>query len=103
MGDLMHYVASKGAVSVMTRSLAREMGRFGIAVNAVGPGLVTTEITTAEISEKYLRLVAEGQMLTEPILPADIADAVVFLASPAGRMITGQTLFVNGGATAGGV
>ncbi len=103
MSHLMHYVASKGATSVMTRSLAREMGPFGIAVNAVGPGLVTTEITTAEISEKYLKLVAEGQMLTEPIFPLDIAEAVVFLASPAARMITGQTLFVNGGATVGGV
>ncbi len=103
MSNLMHYVASKGAVSVMARSLAREMGPFGIAVNAVGAGLVTTEITTAEISEKYLRLVAEGQMITEPIHPLDIAEAVVFLASPAARMITGQTLFVNGGATAGGV
>ena len=103
MSNLMHYVASKGAVSVMTRSLAREMGQFGIAVNAVGPGLVTTEITTAEIPEKYLRLVAEGQMLTEAIFPPDIAEAVVFLASPQARMITGQTLFVNGGATAGGV
>lgn len=103
MANLMHYVASKGAVSVMTRSLAREMGPFGIAVNGVGPGLVTTEITTAEIPEEYLRMVAEGQMLTEPIYPADIAEAVVFLASPAARMITGQTLFVNGGATAGGV
>ena len=103
MSNLMHYVASKGAVSVMTRSLAREMGPFGIAVNAVGPGLVTTEITTAEISEEYLRLVAEGQMLTEAIFPLDIAEAVVFLASPRARMITGQTLFVNGGATAGGV
>lgn len=103
MGQLMHYVASKGAVSVMTRSLAREMGPFGIAVNAVGPGLVTTEITTAEISDEYLEAVAEGQMLTRRILPADIAQAVVFLASPAASMITGQTLFVNGGATAGGV
>lgn len=103
MSHLMHYVASKGAVSVMTRSLAREMGSFGIAVNAVGPGLVTTEITTAEISEKYLRLVAEGQMLNDAIFPLDIAEAVVFLASPQARMITGQTLFVNGGATVGGV
>ncbi len=103
MSHLMHYVASKGAVSVMTRSLAREMGPFGIAVNAVGPGLVTTEITTAEISEKYLRLVAEGQMLPQPIYPLDIAEAVLFLASRQARMITGQTLFVNGGATVGGV
>ena len=103
MSNLMHYVASKGAVSVMTRSLAREMGPFGIAVNAVGPGLVTTEITTAEIPPEYLRLVAEGQMLTEAIFPSDIAEAVVFLASPQARMITGQTLLVNGGATSGGV
>ena len=103
MGNLLHYVASKGAVSVMTRSLAREMGPFGIAVNAVGPGLVTTEITTAEISDKYLQAVAEGQMLNQRIHPSDIAEAVVFLASPAASMITGQTLFVNGGATAGGV
>ena len=79
------------------------MGPFGIAVNAVGPGLVTTEITTVEIPGEYLQAVAEGQMLTRPILPADIAEAVVFLASPAAGMITGQTLFVNGGATAGGV
>lgn len=103
MSNLMHYVASKGAVSVMTRSLAREMGPFGIAVNAVGPGLVTTEITTAEISEQYLEMVAEGQMIARRILPADIAEAVAFLASPAAAMITGQTLLVNGGATAGGV
>ena len=103
MSHLMHYVASKGAVSVMTRSLAREMGPFGIAVNAVGPGLVTTEITTAEIPEKYLQAVAEGQMLTRRIHPADIAEAVVFLASPAAALITGQTLLVNGGATVGGV
>ena len=103
MSHLMHYVASKGAVSVMTRSLAREMGQFGIAVNAVGPGLVTTEITTAEIPEQYLEAVAEGQMLNRRIHPADIAEAVMFLASPAASMITGQTLLVNGGATVGGV
>ncbi len=47
------------------------------------------------------RLVAEGQCLQEPIVPTDIAEAVAYLASPEARMVTGQTLLVNGGATMG--
>jgi len=101
MGNLMHYVASKAAVIGMTRSMARELGPFGIAVNAVAPGLVTTEITVQTVPEEYRRLVAEGQCLREPIMPADIAAAVAYLAGPHARMVTGQTLLVNGGATMG--
>ncbi|HET8894228.1 MAG TPA: 3-oxoacyl-ACP reductase family protein [Gaiellaceae bacterium] len=101
MANLMHYVASKAAVIGMTRSMARELGAYGISVNAVAPGLVTTEITKETVPEKYRRQVAEGQCLQEPILPADIAHTVAFLCSPAARMITGQTVLVNGGATMG--
>jgi 3-oxoacyl-[acyl-carrier protein] reductase len=101
MANLMHYVASKAAVVGMTRSMARELGPFGIAVNAVAPGLVTTEITVETVSEEYRKLVAEGQCLTQPILPADIAAAVAYLAGPSARMVTGQTLLVNGGASMG--
>ena len=101
MPNLMHYVASKAAVIGMTRSMARELGPSGIAVNAVAPGLVTTEITAETVPAEYRELVAKGQCLQVPILPADIADAVAYLAGPAARMVTGQTLLVNGGATMG--
>jgi 3-oxoacyl-[acyl-carrier protein] reductase len=101
MPDFMHYVASKGAVVGMTRTMARELGPFGIAVNAISPGLVTTEITETTVPAEYREIVANNQCLRTPILPGDIADAVAFLASPAARMISGQTLLVNGGATMG--
>jgi 3-oxoacyl-[acyl-carrier protein] reductase len=101
MANLMHYVASKAAVIGITRSMARELGPAGIAVNAVAPGLVTTEITEQTVPEEYRRIVAQGQCLQEAILPSDIADAVAYLCGPAARMVTGQTLLVNGGATMG--
>jgi 3-oxoacyl-[acyl-carrier protein] reductase len=101
MPNLMHYVASKAAVIGITRSMARELGPSGIAVNAVAPGLVTTEITTETVPAEYRELVAKGQCLQVPILPSDIADAVSYLCGPAARMVTGQTLLVNGGATMG--
>lgn len=103
MANLLHYVASKASVVGMTRSMARELGPFGIAVNAVAPGLVTTEITEQTVPEEYRRLVAQGQCLQEAIVPTDIAQAVAYLAGPAARMVTGQTLLVNGGATMGPV
>jgi len=101
MPNFMHYVASKGAVVGMTRSMARELGPFGIAVNGVAPGLVTTEVTKEVISDEYREQVAQGQCLREVLVPSDIAQAVAYLASPAARLVTGQTLLVNGGATMG--
>lgn len=101
MANFLHYVASKGAVIAMTRSLARELGPFGVAVNAVSPGLVTTEVTRETVPEAYRRQVAEGQCLTEPLVPPDIAEAVAYLAGSGARLVTGQTLLVNGGASMG--
>lgn len=101
MPNFMHYVASKAAVVGMTRAMARELGPSGIAVNAVAPGLVTTEITEQTMPEEYRKQVAQGQCLQEAIVPPDIAEAVAYLAGPAARMVTGQTLLVNGGATMG--
>ncbi len=101
MPNLLHYVASKAAVIGMTRSMAHELGPYGVTVNAVAPGLVTTEITKEWVSEDYRRQVAEGQCINSPILPADIARTVAFLCGHDARMITGQTILVNGGATMG--
>ena len=101
MPNFMHYVASKGAVVGMTRTMARELGPFGIAVNAVSPGLVTTEVTEQTVPAEYREQVAQGQCLKQPLAPNDIAEAVAYLASPQARLVTGQTLMVNGGATMG--
>ncbi|MBX5469551.1 MAG: SDR family oxidoreductase [Thermoleophilaceae bacterium] len=101
MPDFMHYVASKGAVVGITRAMARELGRFGIAVNAVSPGLVTTEVTEETVPAEYRERVAAGQCLQQPLVPSDIAQAVAYLAGPEARLVTGQNLLVNGGATMG--
>lgn len=101
MADLMHYVASKAAVVGMTRSMARELGPDGIAVNAVSPGLVTTEVTSRTVPETYRRQVAQGQCIPDLLRPPDVAGAVAYLCGPDARMVTGQTLLVNGGATMG--
>lgn len=101
MPNFMHYVASKGAVIGMTRSMARELGPYNIAVNSVSPGLVTTEITEETLPAEYRQQVVSNQTLETPILPSDIAEAVAYLAGPSARMVTGQNLMVNGGATMG--
>jgi 3-oxoacyl-[acyl-carrier protein] reductase len=101
MANLLHYVASKAAVIGMTRAMARELGPYGIAVNAVGPGLVETELIVATMPAEYRESVVRGQCLQEPIRPDDVAEAVAFLAGPRGRLVTGQTLFVNAGASMG--
>ena len=62
---------------------------------------MTTEITVETVSEEYRKIVADGQCLTQAIVPADVASAVVYLAGPSARMVTGQTLLVNGGASMG--
>jgi len=103
MANFLHYVASKAAVVGMTRSLARELGPYGVAVNAVSPGLVTTEVTEETIPQQYRDLVTQGQTLQEPLVPRDVAEAVAFLCSPAARLVSGQTMPVNGGATMGPV
>ncbi len=93
---LLAYVASKGAVIAMTKSMARELGPDGITVNAVAPGLTLVEATEYVPEERH-RQYLEGRALSRAQLPEDVCGALVYLLSDAARFVTGQTLAVNGG------
>ncbi|WP_226506162.1 SDR family oxidoreductase [Pseudomonas sp. MWU16-30317] len=94
--NLLAYVASKGAIIAMTRSLARELGVDNITVNAIAPGLVLVE-ATAYVPEARHRQYTEQRAIQRAQLPEDVSGAVVFALSNLARFITGQTLPVNGG------
>jgi NAD(P)-dependent dehydrogenase (short-subunit alcohol dehydrogenase family) len=94
--NLLAYVASKGAIIAMTRSLARELGTDNITVNAIAPGLVLVE-ATAYVPEARHRLYNDQRAIQRPQIPEDVSGAVLFALSDLARFITGQTLPVNGG------
>jgi len=95
-----NYVATKSGVIGMTKVWARELGRYGIRVNAVAPGFTATEIL-ASMPEKII----EGMKARTPLGrlgdPRDIANAYLFLASDQASFITGETLRVDGGIVVG--
>jgi NAD(P)-dependent dehydrogenase (short-subunit alcohol dehydrogenase family) len=93
--NFLHYVASKAALIGMTRSLAREVGEFGICVNAIAPGLVEHEGQTAPKSLTELQLKARSIKRLQT--PQDLLGTLVFLASADSDFITGQTIVVDGG------
>ncbi|MGQ0652321.1 MAG: SDR family NAD(P)-dependent oxidoreductase [Betaproteobacteria bacterium] len=94
------YAVSKGAVIAMTRSLARELGRDWIRVNAVAPSAVMTEATKeffGEKLEKAKQVIASGQSLQRNLDTGDLTGTIVYLVSDASRFVTGQTIMVDGG------
>jgi NAD(P)-dependent dehydrogenase (short-subunit alcohol dehydrogenase family) len=93
---LLAYVASKGAVISMTRSLARELGPRGIGVTVVAPGIMRCEATDYVPAERH-RLYEDGRAVPGPQVPEDIVDTVVFLLTPGAIALTGQVLPVNAG------
>ena len=95
---LASYAASKGAAAALTRALARELGPYGIRVNAVSPGAFPT--AAEEIHEDlaaYSRFVLEHQALKRRGTPEELAAVVSFLAGPDSSFVTGQTIEVDGG------
>ena len=93
---LLAYVASKGAVIAMTRSLARELGPRGIGVTAVAPGILRCEATEYVPAERH-SLYETGRAVPGPQAPEDIVDTVVFLLTPGALALTGQLLPVDAG------
>jgi len=93
----LHYIASKSAVIGMTRSMARELGDFGIAVNCILPGATVTEVPRETTSSAMLKTFAERQCFKRTETPEDLIGTILFLASPQTGFLTGQSLTVDGG------
>ncbi len=91
-----NYAAAKAGIIAFSKSLAKEVGSRGITVNVVAPGFIQTDMTDA-MAEDAKAALMQQIALVRLGTPADIAEAVAFLASPAAAYITGETLNVNGG------
>ena len=96
--NIVAYVASKGAISQLTKALANEWAEYGINVNAIGPGYFETEMTKSLFQDPAnVKRFIERLPMRRTGLPADLMGAAVFLASSASDYMTGQTVFVDGG------
>ena len=91
-----HYSAAKAAVIGMTKALAKELGPSGITVNAIAPGVISTEMN-GNISEEIMSELKEETPIGRIGTPEDIAETALFLASPQASFITGEVISVNGG------
>src|SRR5512136_625673 len=92
------YACSKGAVYILTHALARALGPSGINVNAVAPGYVATEASLAQPDSAKIFEIATGeQSIHQRLQPTDPVGAVLFLASAASDMISGQIICIDGG------
>jgi len=92
-----HYAAAKGAIQTLAKAMARELAPDGIRANAIAPGMVDTDLLVGKIDDAGKRRVADGIPLGRLAVPADIANACLFLVSDQSAYITGAVLDVSGG------
>ena len=92
-----HYTASKAGLLGLTRAAAKELGKFGITVNAICPGMIDTELTRENASEELLVRLAASYPVPRLGRPLEVADLICFVASEAAGYITGASFDINGG------
>jgi len=92
-----HYTASKAALQGLTRAAAKELGPYGITVNAICPGLFDTELTRENATPERLAAIAQTFPIRRLGEAVEVADLVCFLASEAAGYITGASVDINGG------
>jgi NAD(P)-dependent dehydrogenase (short-subunit alcohol dehydrogenase family) len=92
-----HYTASKTGLLGLTRAAAKELGRYGITVNAVCPGMIDTELTRESASTEVLEGLAKGFPVPRLGTALEVADLICFAASESAGYITGASLDINGG------
>jgi 3-oxoacyl-[acyl-carrier protein] reductase len=92
-----NYAAAKGAITAMTKSAARELGRYGIRVNAVSPAAATEMTETVRSDERFAQQYLERIPLRRWAEPDEVANAFLFLAGPSAAYVTGQVLCIDGG------
>jgi NAD(P)-dependent dehydrogenase (short-subunit alcohol dehydrogenase family) len=92
-----HYTASKAGLLGFTRAAAKELGKFGITVNAVSPGMIDTELTRENADDDLLQKLAASYPIPRLGTAREVADLICFAASEAAGYITGASLDINGG------
>lgn len=95
--NYLHYVTSKAALIGMTRSMARELGGTGIAVNAISPGQILTEVDNPGQTGESIAAVVARQIVPRSGVPRDLAGLLIYLLSPASDFVTGQSFTIDGG------
>jgi NAD(P)-dependent dehydrogenase (short-subunit alcohol dehydrogenase family) len=92
-----HYTTSKTGLLGLTRAAAKELGKYGVTVNAVCPGMIDTELTRETASPEVLERLAQGFPVPRLGTSLEVADLICFAASEAAGYITGASLDINGG------
>ncbi len=95
--NYLHYTTSKSAIVGFSRSLAREVGKFGITVNTLMPGSTSTEVERKTVTPAQRQAIVASQSIPRDEVPQDLVGVVLFLSSESSRFMTGQTLLCDGG------
>ena len=92
-----HYTASKAGMLGLTRAAAKELGQYGVTVNAICPGMIDTELTRENASDELLQRLGASFPVPRLGTSLEVADLICFIASEAAGYITGASLDINGG------